>query len=31
MLTGIDLSPGLFARVAAECPNIAGFKDTVTE
>jgi len=31
MLTGIDLSPSLIARIAAECPNIAGLKDTVTE
>ena len=31
MLTGIDLSPRLVARVARECPNVAGMKDTVTE
>src|SRR5215210_3157806 len=31
MLTGIDLSPGLIARVAGEYPNVAGLKDTVTE
>ena len=31
MLTGIDLSPGLVARIANECPNAAGLKDTVTE
>jgi len=31
MLTGIDLSPSLIARIAAECPNITGLKDTVTE
>lgn len=31
MLTGIDLSPGLLARIAAECPNVVGLKDTVTE
>jgi 2-dehydro-3-deoxy-D-pentonate aldolase len=31
MLTGIDLSPGLVARVADECPNVAGLKDTVAE
>jgi 4-hydroxy-tetrahydrodipicolinate synthase len=31
MLTGIDLSPGFVARVATECPNIAGLKDTVAE
>ncbi len=31
MLTGIDLSPGLVARVATECPNVAGLKDTVAE
>jgi 4-hydroxy-tetrahydrodipicolinate synthase len=31
MLTGIDLSPSLVARIAAECPNVVGLKDTVTE
>ena len=31
MLTGIDLSPSLVARIAAECPNVTGLKDTVTE
>jgi 2-dehydro-3-deoxy-D-pentonate aldolase len=31
MLTGIDLSPSLIARIAAECPNAVGLKDTVTE
>ena len=31
MLTGIDLSPRLVARVARECPNVTGLKDTVTE
>lgn len=31
MLTGLDLSPGLVARVASECPNVTGLKDTVTE
>jgi 4-hydroxy-tetrahydrodipicolinate synthase len=31
MLTGIDLSPSLIARLAAEYPNIIGLKDTVTE
>ena len=31
MLTGIDLSPSLLARIAAECPNVTGLKDTVTE
>src|SRR5215210_7403870 len=31
MLTGIDLSPTLVARIAAECPNAVGIKDTVTE
>jgi 2-dehydro-3-deoxy-D-pentonate aldolase len=31
MLTGLDLSPGLIARVAAEYPNVSGLKDTVTE
>jgi 2-dehydro-3-deoxy-D-pentonate aldolase len=29
MLTGIDLSPALIARVATECPNVVGIKDTV--
>jgi 2-dehydro-3-deoxy-D-pentonate aldolase len=29
MLTGIDLSPSLVARIAAECPNAVGIKDTV--
>ena len=31
LLTGIDLSPGLLARIAGECPNVFGLKDTVTE
>jgi 2-dehydro-3-deoxy-D-pentonate aldolase len=31
LLTGIDLSPSLVARVAGECPNVVGLKDTVTE
>jgi 4-hydroxy-tetrahydrodipicolinate synthase len=31
MLTGVDLSPALIARIAAECPNVSGLKDTVTE
>ena len=31
MLTGIDLSPGLVARIASEIPNAVGLKDTVTE
>ncbi len=31
MLTGIDLSPALVGRLAAECPNIVGIKDTVKE
>jgi 2-dehydro-3-deoxy-D-pentonate aldolase len=30
MLTGIDLSPSLVARVAGECSNVVGIKDTVT-
>ena len=30
MLTGIELSPALISRVAAECPNVVGLKDTVT-
>src|SRR5919112_2700788 len=29
MLTGIDLSPSLIARVATECPNVVGIKDNV--
>jgi 2-dehydro-3-deoxy-D-pentonate aldolase len=31
MLTGIDRSPGLLTRIAAECFNVVGLKDTVTE
>ena len=31
MLTGIDLSPSLIARIASECPNVSGLKETVTE
>lgn len=31
LLTGVDLSPSLIARVAGECPNVVGLKDTVTE
>lgn len=31
LLTGIDLSPALVRRVAEECPNVVGLKDTVTE
>ncbi len=31
LLTGVDLSPSLVARVARECPNVTGLKDTVTE
>ncbi len=31
MLTGIDLSPALVARLAREFPNVVGIKDTVTE
>jgi 2-dehydro-3-deoxy-D-pentonate aldolase len=31
MLTGIDLSPSLLARLARECPSIVGVKDTVKE
>ncbi len=30
MLTGIDLSPALISRLAAERPNVVGIKDTVT-
>ena len=29
LLTGVDLSPALVARVASECPNVVGLKDTV--
>ena len=29
LLTGIDLSPSLIVRVANECPNVVGLKDTV--
>jgi 4-hydroxy-tetrahydrodipicolinate synthase len=31
MLTGINLSPALVGRLAAECSNVTGLKDTVTE
>jgi 4-hydroxy-tetrahydrodipicolinate synthase len=31
VLTGIELSPSLISRVASECPNVIGLKDTVTE
>ena len=31
LLTGIDLSPTLVRRLAEECPNATGIKDTVTE
>jgi 2-dehydro-3-deoxy-D-pentonate aldolase len=31
MLTGVDLSPALVGRLAAECPSIIGIKDTVKE
>jgi 2-dehydro-3-deoxy-D-pentonate aldolase len=31
LLTGINLSPSLVARVARECSNVTGLKDTVTE
>lgn len=31
MLTGIDLSPSLIGRIAAECTNVRGLKETVTE
>lgn len=30
-LTGIDLSPSLVRRLAEECPNVIGLKDTVSE
>ncbi len=30
MLTGVDLSSSLIARIADECPNVSGLKDTVT-
>src|SRR5919112_4185758 len=31
VLTGVELSPSLVSRVARECPNVIGLKDTVTE
>lgn len=31
LLTGLDLSPRLVARLASDLPNVAGLKDTVTE
>ena len=31
MLTSIDLSPALVARLAEECPGIVDIKDTLTE
>ena len=31
VLTGVELSPSLIVRVARECSNVAGLKDTVTE
>jgi 2-dehydro-3-deoxy-D-pentonate aldolase len=31
VLTGVELSPSLVARVARECGNVTGLKDTVTE
>ena len=31
VLTGVELSPSLVARVACECSNVVGLKDTVTE
>ncbi|MGH3146379.1 MAG: 4-hydroxy-tetrahydrodipicolinate synthase [Rubrobacter sp.] len=30
MLTGVDLTPSLVGRVAEECENVVGIKDTVT-
>ena len=30
MLTGIDLSPALIGRLAEQCENVVGIKDTVT-
>ena len=30
MLTGVELSPSLVARIADGCPNVVGIKDTVT-
>ena len=30
MLTGVDLSPSLVGRIADECANVVGIKDTVT-
>jgi len=31
MLIGLDLSPSLLARIATQCPNVKGLKDTVSE
>jgi 4-hydroxy-tetrahydrodipicolinate synthase len=31
MLTGVNLSPSLVERMARECSNVSGIKDTVTE
>jgi 4-hydroxy-tetrahydrodipicolinate synthase len=31
VLTGVELSPSFVARVASECSNVTGLKDTVTE
>ena len=31
VLTGVEFSPSLVARVARECSNVCGLKDTVTE
>ena len=31
VLTGVELSPSLVSRIARECPNAIGLKDTVTE
>ena len=31
VLTGVELSPSLVSRIARECPNVIGLKDTVTE
>jgi 2-dehydro-3-deoxy-D-pentonate aldolase len=31
VLTGVELSPSFVARVARECSNVTGLKDTVTE
>jgi 4-hydroxy-tetrahydrodipicolinate synthase len=31
LLTGVNLSPSLVAKVARECPNVTGIKETIAE